>query len=253
MAPHLFDCWAPISRRVRSAASIRLFLDFDGTLVPFRATPQEVTLDERTRRALTRVLRHGRVRVAIVSGRRRGDLIERIHVQGVQYWGLYGWERRPGRTLPRNAARAVSSARDQLIARLKGLRGVWVEDKELGFSVHVPRASSNIERRARTIVRRALRPYGAALHMLPGYQVWNVLPRQVAGKGVAVREALRRTQASFLPIYVGDDATDEPAFGVLSRGITVKVGTAPRTRARYRVSDPDEVRAFLERLNGELS
>jgi trehalose 6-phosphate phosphatase len=56
-----------------------------------------------------------------------------------------------------------------------------------------------------------------------------------------------------LPIYVGDDASDEAAFAALPSGITVHVGSARHTAARYSLRDPGEVRSFLQRLEGELS
>src|SRR5215831_8073581 len=91
------------------------------------------------------------------------------------------------------------------------------------------------------------------LHVLPGSQVWEVLPRQIPGKGAAIRQAVQRWRTPFLPIYIGDDTTDEPAFAVLDRGITVRVGCSNRpTRARYWLANPAEVRGFIERLEGAL-
>jgi trehalose 6-phosphate phosphatase len=90
--------------------------------------------------------------------------------------------------------------------------------------------------------------------VLPASQVWEVLPRQIPGKGVAIRQAVQRWRSPFLPIYVGDDTTDEPAFELLGHGITVRVGDSNRpTRARYWLANPSEVRGFIERLEGELS
>ena len=82
-----------------------------------------------------------------------------------------------------------------------------------------------------------------------------MVPREVAGKGPVVREAMRGARQPFLPVYVGNDVTDEPAFDALSGGITVRVGAArsASTKARYRLADPEEVRRFIEQLEGELS
>ena len=129
-----------------------------------------------------------------------------------------------------------------------------MEDKGLGFSVHVRNAKSEVRRLARAAVGEVLTAaYRSDLQAMPGSEVVNMVPRQVLGKGPAVRQALGGTSQG-AHFYIGDDATDEPAFTVLRRrGITIRVGTSGHTGARYRLSGPDEVRAFLERLQGELA
>jgi trehalose-phosphatase len=53
-----------------------------------------------------------------------------------------------------------------------------------------------------------------------------------------------------LPIYIGDDLTDEDAFrGLTGRGIGILVAGEPReTAAEYQLRDPVEARRFLERV-----
>ena len=90
--PYLFDCWSQVAERVRLADRLALFLDFDGTLAPFRTRPDEVNLSDSTRRVLKRLGRHSRVGVFILSGRRRVDVENRVGVPGLCYLGLHGWE-----------------------------------------------------------------------------------------------------------------------------------------------------------------
>jgi trehalose-6-phosphatase len=54
-----------------------------------------------------------------------------------------------------------------------------------------------------------------------------------------------------LPVYIGNDGTDETAFGALSSGLTARVGAARQTRARYFLRNPAEVARFLEQLEQE--
>jgi trehalose-phosphatase len=56
-----------------------------------------------------------------------------------------------------------------------------------------------------------------------------------------------------LPIYLGDDTTDESAFAELRRGITVRVGGHRRTKARFYLRNPDEVMGFLETVEDETT
>jgi len=253
MPDYLFDRWTEVAERIGRARSVRLFLDFDGTLVAIRRTPEGVTFNARTRQVLARISSHRRVAAVIVSGRRRDVLRRYVGLPRVQYWGLYGWERGPVRRLSRAAVWELSRVRATLVAGLRNHHGVRLEDKRMSLSVHTRGASRRQRQQAHELLIQTLRPC-SHLHVLPASQVWEVLPRQIPGKGVAIRQAVRRWRSPFLPIYVGDDTTDEPAFALLEHGITVKVGDSGRpTRARYWLANPTEVRGFIERLEGELS
>src|SRR5439155_1090528 len=118
----------------------------------------------------------------------------------------------------------LSRLRASLTDGCRDLAGVMVEDKGFSVAVHTRGASRRAACRAYSVVARAIASPHSLFHVLPGHQVWDVVPRQVRGKGVAMTEALRRFRTPGLPIYVGDDATDEPAFAALGRGITVRVG-----------------------------
>jgi trehalose 6-phosphate phosphatase len=255
MPEHLFKNWDEIAARIERARSLRLFLDFDGTLVGIRRSPEGVKFSRHTREVLDRISSHRRVTAVIVSGRRRGALRRYVRLAHVQYWGMYGWERGPMRRLPRAAVWELSRVKASLVAGLRdrgGAPGVFIEDKRMSVSVHTRGASVGETRRAHALLTRALR-HCSHLYVLPGSCVWEVLPREIPGKGDAIRQAVRRLRAPFLPIYVGDDTTDEPAFALLDRGITVKVGAADRkTHARYWLANPAEVRGFIERLEGAL-
>jgi trehalose-6-phosphatase len=48
-----------------------------------------------------------------------------------------------------------------------------------------------------------------------------------------------------LPVFLGDDSTDEDAFAALAKGITVRVGRATETVARYQLEYQESVREFL--------
>ena len=109
--------------------------------------------------------------------------------------------------------------------------------------------------------------------MLLGKEVWEILPPELQGKGEAVTALLAELPAGTLPVYIGDDVTDESAFAALSDGITIRVGLprldGPRsiaaaagssravkarfTRADFTLRSPREVREFLERVEKEIS
>src|SRR6266404_6778364 len=111
---HLFDSWEHVSKRVRAAIDIRIFLDFDGTLVRYHDRPEEVKLSSKCRRILEKLSRHRRVRLAIVSGRRNAALRKYIQVPHMKLLGLFGWEK-PGRpALPRKTRVALRRLRSEI-------------------------------------------------------------------------------------------------------------------------------------------
>jgi len=249
----LFACWEQVAVRLRAAANLALFLDFDGTLVPLQRDPERVWLDHPTQRLLQRLAGHPRVKVCLISGRRRRDLIQRVGVRGASYLGLHGLENgaaAASRGLPLGL---VSRARRELAARLAGLPKVWIEDKGLSFAVHYRGAPSRVVNRARSLLREYMASLAPVLRVLEGKKIWEVLPRQVEGKGKALRDALATLPKSVLPIYIGDDTTDESAFAELETGLTIRVGLRTPTRAQYVLRSPAEVRLFLSRLEAEIS
>ncbi len=250
---HLFDQWSQVARRLQAVERLALVLDFDGTLVPLQARPEDVWLDNRTRRVLRRLARHRRVSVWIISGRRRADLQKRVNVPGVRYLGVHGWEQSKGASWTGATKRLLRGARRRLADHLGELPHIWIEDKGLSFVVHYRGAAGATVRRARAVVRQVLQPLEPELRLLKGKKIWEVLPQEVEGKGAAVRARLAEFSGSALPIYIGDDTTDESAFAALRRGLTVLVGSSRRTRARFQLRNPEEVRIFLERLEAEIA
>jgi trehalose-phosphatase len=249
---HLFDCWDEIARRVGAVRMVRLYLDFDGTLVSFRPNPDQVKLREKTKAALRKLVRHRELNVAILSGRRRAVLVRHIKVPGVQYLGLYGWENGTGISVPPKTAASLSHVRGALAKLPAELPGVSLENKGISLAIHFRGAPPAAIHRARVRIRRTLHRFQKELHIMRSDNVWDVVPRTVHGKGVALHQALENAEKPFLGIYVGDDTNDEPAFAALRGGITVRVGSVRRTNARYWLRDPKEVWMFLNRLEVEL-
>lgn len=249
--PHLFDCWETVTARLRSAESFALFLDFDGTLTPLRRRPEEVRLDSPVRTLLRRLQSQPGMAIWVISGRRRSDLSRRVNVRGVSYLGLHGWEKQSRTVLTHQACRRLRQVKRQLVIDLASLPKIWIEDKRFGLAVHYRDASDEAAEITRVCVQTVLESQHGFLRLLCGKKVWEILPREIEGKGAAVRAVLSSLSASRFPIYVGDDTTDEEAFRQLPQGLTVRVGKARKTQAHYRLRNPREVIQFLTRLEGK--
>jgi trehalose 6-phosphate phosphatase len=169
--------------------------------------------------------------------------------------------------------KALRQARKLIAENVRGLRRIWIEDKGRAFAVHYRRAPIGIVRQGSTVVYDVLRRFQPALTILLGKEVWEILPRGLQGKGAAVIGLMSELPAGTIPVYLGDDVTDESAFAALPDGITIRVGPSrldsPRSRAAasgsphalkslytnaaFILRSPREVREFLERVDKEVS
>lgn len=247
-------------REVRHRGLI-LFTDFDGTLAQIVGRPEAARPTRRTIRILSRLARHPRAGVGIISGRSLAALRKLIRVPNAAYAGCHGLEiawggfrfRHPGAVAQLPLLRQVTR---QLRRTTAGRRGVLVKSKGLAVSLHYRLADPRIVPALRRMISEILR--GApALELLAGKKVFELRPRVGWGKGEAVRLLRDRLARSLGPpapltLYLGDDATDEEAFRALrGRAVCVAVGRR-RSSAGYRLGGPGGVENLLAWLADAL-
>ena len=249
----LLKSWDGIATQIRKRGHVTIFLDFDGTLVDIAPRPELVHLKKEARDVLRRLAKHPLATLVVVSGRRRGELLEHIGVPGIRYFGLYGWERDEKSTLPPNTQKALGEARKAIEPLLKKYPNLWIENKKSSLSVHllhVPKARHEALRKELLTV---LRPFQKKLHAVGNIRDVEILPRSIPGKGLAVREFLRdSTDRKSLAFYFGDDYSDESGFSAVGRGASVHVGKPRSTKARFRLRAPAEVAKALGRVEEVL-
>ncbi len=250
---NLLESWNTVRPRLRDAKAIALFLDFDGTLAPLQPRPAEVQLPPATRSVLRRLSRRQRLHVWVISGRRQADVCKRVALQGIRCLGLYGWENGAQPKLDMATLRMLAEARSELTHRLNHdhAANLWIEDKGATFALHHRGATPFEVQCARAALEKVHASFRRWLRVAEGDHTWEVMPCELRGKGHTVRRYLRHI-CHALPIYIGDDTADEPAFAALSQGITACVGPARQTRAIFRLRNPVEVRRALEKLDLEI-
>jgi trehalose 6-phosphate phosphatase len=252
----LWSRWSQVEERIGKAGHALLLLDYDGTLTPCVASPEQATLPSATQWVLRRLSRSPKVTLALISGRALGELRQLVGLRGLTYIGNHGLEmswrgRRRVVAIPESCRRAIDRIRPCLARIVTDTPGAHLEDKGLSVSVHYRSVPGNQVPHLRTALRLELLPFirSGELTAFNGKKVIEIRPKLNWTKGhTAVWLIGRMRHRSVLPIYIGDDRTDEDAFDALTGGITIRVGAHRGSKARFYVRNIREVVAFLEWL-----
>ena len=241
-------------RALLAGRQLAVFLDYDGTLTPIVDRPEDAVLSPGIRAAIERLA--GLVPAAILSGRDLVDVRRMVGVDGMAYAGSHGFDL----VLPDGSAyqqdRAflpeLDAAERQLGSFLEAVPGVHVERKVFGIAVHVRQVDPGRWPEVDGAVAEVAVAH-PSLRRTGGKMIFELRPAIVWDKGTALRWLLERmglTGDAVLPIYVGDDETDEDAFRAIRNdglGIVVRGESDDRpTMARFALRDTGEARAFLE-------
>ncbi|MFA5088640.1 MAG: trehalose-phosphatase [Candidatus Omnitrophota bacterium] len=252
--------WEKLKKEI-GQKDVFLFLDYDGTLTPLKDTPDQADLSAPVRRALRNLSGAPGVRLAIVSGRSLRNVKRKVGIAGIIYAGNHGLEiDAPGfkfqPPISSGFRAVIRNIRRDLRNKLSGIKGILAEDKGLTLSVHYRLAAKADVTKMRAAFNKAVKPYlvGKKIKISRGKKVLEILPPVEWGKGHAVRWLIRRLgagQKNALPIYIGDDVTDEAAFrAIRGQGLAIFVGEPRRSSARYYLQDHNEVQDFLEKILG---
>lgn len=246
--------------QLRAAAGKRtfaFFLDYDGTLTGIVERPDLAVLAPEMRAVLTDLAR--RFTVAVVSGRGLEDVRKLVDVPGLIYAGSHGFEIEGPAGLSVQAEHgtdylpALDAMEAALRAGLAPISGALVERKRFSVAVHYRLVAPDDQPRFETVVDGVLAEHPEFRKGL-GKKVYELQPDIEWDKGRAVRwviDALRLDLSEVVPVYIGDDVTDEDAFRALADdglGILVRDGAAARTAARYTLGSPEEVGRFFKLL-----
>lgn len=240
-----------------------LFLDCDGTLTPIVDKPKSVKLDAETKTILKKISENKKIIPAIISGRPLHEVKKMVGIKNIIYSGNHGFEMETQMFANKKSESprifvhpeakkimpVIRKIRPVLEKGLKDIKGAFVEDKGLILSIHWRSADKKYLPKLFALIRDTICD-NSRVSLTKGKKVWEIRPNVNWNKGSAVKYILSLVPhpSSFVPVFVGDDATDEDAFKVLQKGITIRIGKSKESKARYYLKNQPEIKKFLNCL-----
>jgi len=241
---------------------ILLLLDYDGTLTPIVETPKKALISKDVKELLQKLSKRSYCKLGIISGRSLQDLKNIVGIEGVIYVGNHGLEidgpkiKFESQVSPRlkSIIRNITADMQKLIS---GIKGVLIEDKGLTLSVHYRLVEKEDLPALEKIIYEVTNPYAVSdkIKVSYGKMVYEIKPSVKWDKGKVTLWLLARQQflsgeKNVLPVYIGDDLTDEDAFKALkSKGLTIFVGEHGNSKADYYLKNTEEVIKFLHLIS----
>jgi trehalose 6-phosphate phosphatase len=240
-----------------------VFLDYDGTLTPIVDRPEDAIISDSMRDAVRGLAK--RCPVCVVSGRDRRVVQELMGIDDLIVAGSHGFDiwSPSGGSIQREEGGGFGDLLEEVKTRLRKetgpIDGALVEPKSVSVAVHYRLVSEEERPKVKEIVDAVLAERPDELKVTPGKMVYEIQPKIDWDKGKAVLyllEALDLDGDDVVPMYLGDDITDEHAFEALAgRGIGIFVGRAEdpevagrTTAADYGLHTVEEVERFLDTL-----
>ncbi|KAL3514099.1 hypothetical protein ACH5RR_026816 [Cinchona calisaya] len=252
---------------ISKGKQIVMFLDYDGTLSPIVEDPDRAFISYEMREAVKDVAHH--FPTAIVTGRCRAKVFDFVKLSELYYAGSHGMDikgptkghnyRKGNQAVLCQPAREFLPMIDEvyktLLEKTKSIPGANVENNKFCLSVHFRCVEEKRWAELAEQVKTVIKDY-PKLKLTQGRKVLEIRPTIKWDKGNALEfllESLGYANSNdVLPVYIGDDRTDEDAFKVLRKkgqGFGILVSKVPKeTNASYTLQEPSEVMCFLKRL-----
>jgi len=243
-------------KKISPGRRIALFLDHDGTLVPIQKDPSGCRLPDNVKEALESLADSNRCYLTILSGRSLPDIKKMVGIANICYGGnhgliIYGRNIRFIHPKALSAKPSVDKAVRRLNKEIEGIAGAWIEKKRYTATLHFRWVENKDVSLVKKAFDRVLSKFSGdrRLTIIKGKKVLELAPDASWNKGSAALYILKKLKDKYLPVYIGDDWTDETAFRALKKkGVTIRVGKSAKTAANYYLKNQREALEFLEKL-----
>ena len=224
-----------------------LAFDFDGTLAPIVARPDDARISQAVSARLKALALQ--LPLAIVTGRTVDDVRGRLGFEPHHIVGSHGAEDPLDPAATAAFAAALAPVRERLKARQAQLTelGVTIEDKGASLALHY-RLSRHREQ-ALALIEDVLSPPAGAWRLFGGKMVVNAVSRNAPDKSGAVHAMVARCGAD-CAVFAGDDVNDEPVFeSAPAHWLTIRIGRSEgNSAARFFLDSPSEMAMLLQRM-----
>jgi trehalose 6-phosphate synthase/phosphatase len=243
-----------LQARLRDAEDLLALLDYDGTMVPYTATPELARPDPALLELLGALAARPRSEVHVVSGRPRETLEHWLGALPIALHAEHGfWSRPVGSTEWTALGELGGSWREPALTILRDITartpGSLIEVKSAALAWHYRMADREAGARRANELRLHLTQLlsNQPVEILAGHKVIEIRPYGIH-KGRIVPPLPPERLATTTILAIGDDRTDEDLFEALPpEAITVRVGPGP-TRAHFRLDGVPAVRTLLHSL-----
>jgi len=235
---------------------IAVFLDYDGTLTPIVETPEKAIMSEDMRQTLIKLSHH--CTVGIISGRDLKDVQDKVKIASIVYAGSHGFDIAgpEGLQMENQVGREflpiLDEAEQEILQELGSTPGMLLERKRFAIAIHYRLAAQEKVEFVEEAVDRVSSRH-PELRKTYGKKIFELQPDIDWHKGRALLSLLKTLKLDgedVLPVYIGDDVTDEDAFRALKgRGVGIVVWDVPyETAAMYSLKNTTEVKELLLKL-----
>lgn len=232
-----------------------LFLDVDGTLIELADTPEAVIVPEGLIALLQRLALGLDGAMAVVTGRLISDIDLLLSPLRLAAAGVHGAEMRmePDQEIDR----VTAGLPDEIVQTMRKLAldipGVIAEPKGGGLALHY-RLAPEAEGDILAVLTAVLARHAGAFELVPGKKIYEVVPSGLSkGTALATLAALPAFRGR-IPIMIGDDVGDEPAFAVAEglKGFGLRVAGEQYAPDDADFSGPKAVMSWLDQLARRL-
>lgn len=239
----------PPSARKLMVRDVALFLDIDGTLLEHQPHPEGVHVDGKLRSLLGTVAEALDGAAAFVTGRNVA-MVDRLFAPlHLPTAGLYGLEHRltpDGPVVRADEPEDLTAVADHLQQQFRSTEGIYFERKGAVLAVHT-RAAPAVFPQVKAAAQEALRRLPEGYRIVAGHAGLEFMPVEALKSAAIERFMGAPPFTGRLPVFLGDDISDEAGFDYVNagNGISIRVRPQGETGARFALPDVAAVHEWL--------